>query len=40
MGNLALFTAFLWLLLLRFEVETLRAREAERAAEAGAEGAP
>jgi heme exporter protein C len=34
MGNLALFAAFLWLFLLRFEVETLRAREAERTAAA------
>ena len=32
MGNLALFTAFLWLFLLRFQVETLRARAAEAAA--------
>ncbi len=33
MGNLALFATFLWLFLLRFEVETLRARAALRAAE-------
>ena len=32
MGNLTLFVAFLWLLLLRFEVENLRARAALRAA--------
>ena len=33
-GNLALFAAFLYLFLLRFDVETLRARAALRAAEA------
>ena len=33
MGNLALFAAFLWLFLLRFEVETLRARAALSIAE-------
>jgi len=32
MGNLTLFVAFLWLFLLRFEVENLRARAALRAA--------
>jgi heme exporter protein C len=32
MGNLALFVAFLWLFLLRFEVETLRASAAREAA--------